>query len=70
MKIMMMMIRVVVLMTMTMKMTIIILMIRFWSSWSTGPLLYLSEPLQDPDKIIGLDNHLLIIFRIIRCFCW
>jgi len=38
---------------------------RFWSSWSTVPLLYL-EPLQDPDKIIGQANHLLIIFRIIR----
>ena len=64
MKIMMMMI----MMTMPMRMTIIILITRFWSSWSTGPLLYLSEPLQDPDKIIGLDNQLLIIFRIIRCF--
>jgi len=38
---------------------------RFWSSWCTEPPLYLDH-LQDPVKILGQDNHLQIIFRIIR----
>ena len=40
-------------------------MTRFWSSWCTEPPLYLDH-LQDPVKILGQDNHLQIIFRIIR----